>query len=200
MPRRLNLPDSASVAVPDAEGRLFAPSAARNLEAICDLVARHAPAQGGALELASGTGQHVVALAQRLPGLRWQPSDIDPARRASVDAYAATAGLDNLHPALTLDATAPGWGAQVAGQDLVVLVNLLHLVSTPEAQVLISETASALAPGGGLCFMARSCAMVKPHLTAMPRFTPACRPKTRKLGIKTTGMLSIGCMAHGWNW
>jgi len=49
---------------------------------------------------------------------------------------------------LALDATAPGWGAQVAGQDLVVLVNLLHLVSTPEAQVLISETASALAPGG----------------------------------------------------
>ena len=96
MPRRLTLPDSASVAVPDAAGRLFAPSAARNLGAICDLVAHHAPAQGNALELASGTGQHVVAFAQRLPGLCWQPSDIDPARRASVDAYAAAAGLDNL--------------------------------------------------------------------------------------------------------
>ncbi|OZB19693.1 MAG: hypothetical protein B7X55_02785 [Rhodobacterales bacterium 34-62-10] len=58
------------------------------------------------------------------------------------------AGLPNLRPAIPLDATAPGWGAGHAGQDLIVLVNLLHLISDAEAKTLIAEVAQALAPGG----------------------------------------------------
>ena len=146
MPRRLSLPDSASVAVPDEEGRLFAPSAARNRDAITAVVARLAPDTGRALEIASGTGQHVAALAERLPGLAWQPSDPDPARRLSIDAYCA--GLDNVAEAVSLDATAPGWALDHAGQDVILLVNLLHLISSDEAHTLIRELPAALAPGG----------------------------------------------------
>ncbi len=86
--------------------------------------------------------------AKAMPGLVWQPTDVDAARRSSVDAHAAVAGLDNLRPAIALDATAPGWGAAHAGQDLIVLVNLLHLISEAEARTLIAEVAQALAPGG----------------------------------------------------
>ncbi|WP_372674573.1 DUF938 domain-containing protein [Aquicoccus sp.] len=150
MPRRLNLPDSAAVANATDRGKLVAPSAARNADAICAVIADIGPSAGRALELASGTGQHAVALAQAMPGLDWQPSEIDAARRASIDAYVAEAGLPNLAPAIALDATAPGWGAAQAGQDLVVVVNLLHLVSEPEARALITEAAQALAPGGML--------------------------------------------------
>jgi SAM-dependent methyltransferase len=146
--RRLNLPDTASVAHPSDDGRMFAPSAARNAADIAALVAQHAPASGRALEIASGTGEHAVIFARAMPGLDWQPTDIDPARRASVDAHAAAAGLANLRAAIELDATASGWGAAHAGQDLIVLVNLLHLISTAEARTLIAEVALALAPGG----------------------------------------------------
>ena len=139
MPRRLNLPDSASVATPAGDGRLFAPSAARNAEAIATLVAAHAPETGRALELAAGTGEHAVVMAGRLPGLTWQPTDIDADRRRSIDAHAAIAELPNLQPAISLDATSPGWGNQHAGQDLIVLVNLLHLISEAEAKTLIAE-------------------------------------------------------------
>jgi SAM-dependent methyltransferase len=148
MSRRLNLPDTASVAHPSDDGRMFAPSAARNAADIATLVADHAPASGRALEIASGTGEHAVTFARAMPGLDWQPTDIDAARRASVDAHAAVAGLPNLRPAIPLDATTPGWGASHAGQDLIVLVNLLHLISTAEAKTLIAEVAQALAPGG----------------------------------------------------
>lgn len=150
MNRRLNLPDSASVAHSDADGRLFAPSAERNAEVILDLVARHAPAEGRALELASGTGQHVVRLARHLPGLHWQPSDADPARLASIAAYAAEAKAGNIAAPVLLDATAPGWAAEHGQNDLILLVNLLHLISTAEAEVLIAEAGQALAPGGVL--------------------------------------------------
>ncbi len=148
MPRRLNLPDSASVAIPDKDGRLFAPSAARNTSAITTQVAKHAPHTGTALELASGTGQHVVELARAIPHLHWQPTEIDAARRQSINAYVAAANLANMAPAADLDATAPGWAAKHCEQSLILLSNLLHLVSAPEAQTLISEAAQALRPGG----------------------------------------------------
>lgn len=151
MPKRLNLPDSASVATPDAEGRLFAPSAARNAEAIVSLIGDVAGEMTGvALEIASGTGQHIAALAAALPGLHWQPSDIDTERRKSIDAYAASANLPNLSPAIALDATSPGWGVEHGGKSFICLANLLHLISTKEARILISEAAEALAPGGRL--------------------------------------------------
>jgi hypothetical protein len=107
-----------------------------------------APAKGPALELASGTGQHIVGFARRMPGLAWRPSEVDPIRAASITAYVKDAALDNLHPPLAVDATAPGWGARHSEQALIVVVNLLHLISTGEAEVLISEAAAALASNG----------------------------------------------------
>lgn len=148
MPRRLSLPDTASVTEGGEGDKLFAPSAARNAAPITEGLAAIAPARGAALEIASGTGQHVVGFARAMPGLTWQPTEIDPARRASIDAHVAEAALGNLRAALALDATAPGWGAAHGGQALIVVINLLHLISTPEARVLINEAAAALAPGG----------------------------------------------------
>ena len=141
-------PEAHSLALPGEGGKLIAPSAERNLGPIRDLLVAIAPRKGRALELASGTGQHVVALAAALPGLAWQPSEPAPERRASIAAHIAEAGLSNVAPPIDLDATAPGWGARQGGQALVFLSNLLHLIGWAEARILIAEAASALAPGG----------------------------------------------------
>ena len=61
------LPETASVAQPLPGGKLSAPAAERNASAILEVVQAHAPAGGRALELASGTGQHMVAFARALP-------------------------------------------------------------------------------------------------------------------------------------
>ena len=142
------LPPTASVTIPGDGAKLVAPAAVRNANAIGDLLAEVAPKSGHAMELASGTGQHITAFAAQFPDLHWQPTEVNAARRASIDAHVAEAGLSNLSPALPLDACAPGWGAAHVGQDLILLVNLLHLISTPEATRLIHEAATALAPGG----------------------------------------------------
>jgi SAM-dependent methyltransferase len=142
----LRLPDSGAGTLPD--GRRVAPSASRNAEAIRDVLLAMAPTTGGALELASGTGQHVALLAQALPGLDWQPSDRDPGNLASINAWAAWSGAANLRPACVLDAGAPGWGAAHAHCALVQVVNLLHLVPEAVARALVAEAAQALAPGG----------------------------------------------------
>jgi SAM-dependent methyltransferase len=146
MPKRTTLPATASVADTGLDGRMTAPAATRNMLAIQQALLEHAPRTGRALELASGTGQHVAALADALPGLTWHPSEVDPARCISIDAWSR--GKTNIAPAIFLDATSPGWGPMHAGQDLILLVNLLHLISTAEAHTLIREAAAALAPNG----------------------------------------------------
>ena len=84
MGHRQNLPKTASVASYESDGRLNAPSAVRNAEPIVELVRKTAIKSGNALEIASGTGQHVVKLASALPHLNWQPSDVDEARIKSI--------------------------------------------------------------------------------------------------------------------
>jgi hypothetical protein len=68
------------------DGRHFSPSAARNSGPIREVLERVLPKSGIALEIGSGTGEHVICFAEALSGLLWQPSDPDPASRASIAA------------------------------------------------------------------------------------------------------------------
>lgn len=120
----------------------------RNADAICAVLAQYVPDRGDALEIASGTGQHIARFASLCPQLSWLPSEIDPVRRASIDAYVEEADLPNLRKSVALDATTPDWGTGMAQKSLIILVNLLHLISKPKVRTLIGEAAKALAPGG----------------------------------------------------
>ena len=102
--------------------RRQAPAAARNREPILDVLRPHLPARGLVLEVASGSGEHAAHFAEALPHLAFQPSDPDPAARASIDAWAAS-GLANVRPALTLDAAAETWPIERA--DAVVCINMI---------------------------------------------------------------------------
>jgi hypothetical protein len=148
MRHRKNLPETASVANYESDGRLNAPSAVRNAEHIVELVKKTAPKSGKALEIASGTGQHVVKLASALPFLIWQPSDVDEARIKSICCWSDDQHLTNLKPPCLLDATAKGWATKHDGQDLILLVNLLHLISTKETKILVKEMSNAMASNG----------------------------------------------------
>ena len=148
MNHRKNLPTSACVTNIEGDGRLNAPSAVRNGEHIVELVRNAAIKSGNALEIASGTGQHVVKLAAALPLLDWQPSDVDETRIKSIRCWSDDHHLTNLKPPCLLDATEEGWAADHYGQDLILLVNLLHLISFEETKILVKEVSKALNPKG----------------------------------------------------
>ena len=148
MGHRQNLPQTASVANYESDGRLNAPSAVRNAEPIFELVRKTAIKSGNALEIASGTGQHVVKLAAALPLLNWQPSDVDETRIKSIRCWSDDQHLKNLKPPCLLDATTEGWATEHHDQDLILLVNLLHLISIEETKILVKEMSKALASNG----------------------------------------------------
>lgn len=128
--------------------RLVSPSAARNMGPILDLLEEVLPAEGRALEIASGTGEHVLHFANAFPQIDWQPSDIDPERIASIEDWARDHGGDNLRQPVILNATQPGWAMAHDPFDLVVLINLLHLVSDTDADAILGGIAEALEDGG----------------------------------------------------
>ena len=148
MGHRQNLPETASLANYESDGRLNAPSAVRNAKHIIELVKKTARKSGNALEIASGTGQHIVKLASALPLLDWQPSDVDEARIRSINCWSDDQHLTNLKPPCLLDATSKGWSAEHHSQDLILVVNLLHLISTKETKILVKEMSKAMASKG----------------------------------------------------
>ena len=144
----LRLPDSwADISI---DGRRHAPSAIRNQNAILDVLRVETPSKGRLLEIAAGSGQHAAAGAKALPGLIWQPSDANPDNLASITAWAAHDPQPNLRAAVVLDAASPGWAKDWPAQDVVLIINLLHLIPTNIAQAIIANAARALAPGGKL--------------------------------------------------
>lgn len=124
---------------------MHAPAAERNREAILNVLLPKLPRRGDVLEIASGTGQHIAALAVHRPDLDFHPSDPDPTRRASIDAHCRS--LPNVAAAGDIDAGQPGWAIADAA-DMVLVINLLHLISDAEMSVLLDEAVQALAPGG----------------------------------------------------
>ena len=141
-------PDKGYAGGEFGDGRLSAPAALRNRDAIATALAAIAPAKGRALEIASGTGEHIIRFAAAMPGLIWQPTDPAPDRRVSIAAWMAVEPASNILAPADLDACLPGWSARHAPVDMIFFANLLHLVTEPEARVCLSEMAAALAPGG----------------------------------------------------
>ena len=145
---RQKLPSTASVVHKTSEGQLHSPAAERNVGDIVKVVCDYSPRTGNALEIASGTGQHIVELAVAVPSLIWQPSDVDLNRLASIAARSSEKHLKNILPPINLDVTNAAWADICPKQDFILLVNLLHLVSDGEAELIIAGIAKSLNPKG----------------------------------------------------
>ncbi len=140
--------EKISFATPGVEddGRLFAPAAARNADAILAALVPHLPSSGNALEVASGTGEHVVRLANATPNLVWHPSDVDPERLTSITAWTIHSGATNIRAPSAYNAVAEAWSG--TPMEAVYLSNLIHLIPIEAAETLLAHLAGALAPGG----------------------------------------------------
>jgi hypothetical protein len=129
-------------------GRRSAPAALRNRDVIADVLSEWLPQTGVVLELASGTGEHVVHFAERFPQLGWQPSDIHPEALASIAARRASAGLPNIREPIALDASSPTWPIDHA--DAVLSINMVHISPWAAALGLLQGAQRVLASGAPL--------------------------------------------------
>ena len=129
-------------------------AAERNKQPILDLLRGIVPASGAALEIASGTGQHVAWFAAALPAWTWQPTDADASALAGIAECTAQAHGGRVLTPLRLDVMSPLWpnDGQVFARlfDLIYCANMLHISPWDTCAALMRGAARCLSPDGVL--------------------------------------------------
>lgn len=133
-----------------APGRTLrdAPATHRNREPILEGIARWLPASARVLEIASGSGQHAVFFAERLPGLTWLPSDADPESLPAIEDWIAASGVKNVEAPRRIDASRRDWAEGLGPIDAIFNANMIHIAPWEVATGLLAGAGSALARGG----------------------------------------------------
>ena len=130
------------------EDRQYAPAAARNRGPILNVLGAILPLSGPVLEVASGTGEHVVHFARAFPILVWQPSDPSKEARRSIRAWIAAERLENVRPPLDLDAASDSWPIDHAAA--MVCINIIHISPWASTEGLMRGASRVLDAGAPL--------------------------------------------------
>jgi SAM-dependent methyltransferase len=134
--------DRESEAMPKRD----APATHRNREPILAVLSRWLTQPATILEIASGTGQHAVFFAERLPHLDWQPSERDPEGLESIEAWVAESSVSNVARPVALDVCEAAW--PVNEVDAVFNANMIHIAPWEVALGLFEGAGRVLRPGG----------------------------------------------------
>ncbi len=178
-----------------ADARASSPAALRNREPILAAISPVLPRSGLVLEVASGTGEHLVHFATRLPHLEWQPSDPSPAARASIAAWSAAAGLANLRAPVALDAAADDW--PVATADAILCINLAHVAPWAATVGLLAGAGRLLPAGGPLFLYGPFIEAGTPLAPSNAAFDAELRRRNPEWGLRQVEAVEAVARAHG---
>jgi SAM-dependent methyltransferase len=128
--------------------RLQYPATTRNRDAILEVLRGVLPPAGLVLEIASGSGEHIVHFANALPALTFQPSDPEDAARLSIAAWTMETGLPNIRPPLAIDVRREPW--PIAQADAMLCINMIHISPWEATQALLRNAGRILAKGAPL--------------------------------------------------
>jgi hypothetical protein len=123
----------------------FSPAAERNKDAILAELCKVLPANGEVLEIASGTGQHILHFAEALPDLRWQPSEPDAAYRVPLAQLVGGCALSNVRAPIDLDVL-NSWPK--ISVDAVIVANMLHISAEATMRGIFKGAASVMPISG----------------------------------------------------
>jgi hypothetical protein len=128
--------------------RQYAPAAVRNRDFILDVLRDLLPMTGVILEIASGSGEHVVHFARNFPSLVFQPSDPEPKALLSVAEWVKAVQVTNVRAPIVLDASQSPW--PIASADGIICINMVHISPWDATVGLITGAATILPPGSPL--------------------------------------------------
>jgi Protein of unknown function (DUF938) len=172
-----------------------APAAARNRGAILAVLQGFLPAHGDVLEIASGSGEHIVHFAQAMPHLHWQPSDPEPAARDSIAAWSAEAGLPNLALPLMLDVCARDW--PIAHTDAILCINMIHIAPWAATLGLMAGAGRQLVPDAPLYLYGPFREEGVPLEPSNAEFDASLKRRDPEWGLRWVHKVAEAAKAHG---
>ena len=105
-----------------------------------------------ALEIASGTGQHVSHFAKHFRNVVWRPTDIDVTSLSSIEKYVESENLTNVEKPMLVDVSLPigQWPAEVSSKlyDMILCINMIHISPMKATEGLFAAAGNLLSPAG----------------------------------------------------
>ena len=122
-------------------------SCQKNRDPIVKELARIFKKTSKVLEIGSGTGQHAVWFAPRLPWLDWQPSDLEN-HQDDINKWLRSYPAPNLRKPIVLDVGSV-WPKTC--YDAIFSANTSHILSWENVEYMITGAASMLPKNGIFC-------------------------------------------------
>ena len=126
----------------------FAESSEQNKVPIYTALKQYLQSVESVLEIGSGTGQHAVFLAEKLPHLTWIASDKEE-YHAGIRMWLQDAGLENTRGPLLLDVNQSDW--PVKQIDAVFSANTVHIMGWPSVENMFAGIGRVLNSKGKFC-------------------------------------------------
>lgn len=172
-----------------------APATLRNRDAIAAVLADWLPPAGTVLEVASGSGEHIVHFAEAFPDLGWQPSDPDPDALTSIAAWSRDAGRANVAAPLMLDAASSDW--PLAAADAVLCINMVHISPWSATLGLFAGAARLLPVDAPLILYGPYVEAAVPTADSNLAFDASLRARNPAWGLRDTGDVKGAALRAG---
>jgi SAM-dependent methyltransferase len=171
------------------------PSGERNKQPILEVLQRVLPPAGTVLEIASGTGQHVMHFARALPKLIWQPSEADAAGREAIHERLRAAPLANVREPLALDVHDAAWPRIAA--DAIVCINMIHVAPWTATEGLLEHAGRVLASGKPLILYGPYQRGGRHTAPSNEAFDASLRARDPAWGVRDLGEVTALAQRHG---
>lgn len=96
-------------------------------------------------EIGSGTGQHAIYFAQKMPHLVWHTSDLKE-NLPGINSWLDDASLPNITNPVELDVSSANWPGEE--YDAIFSANTSHIMHWPDVESMFSGCGSILKTGG----------------------------------------------------
>jgi len=172
----------------------YSESCDQNKEAILSVISPILSTVSSVLEVGSGTGQHAIHFAKKMPHLSWHTSDRQD-YISGIECWLNEAKVENVIAPVVLNVNHSIWPEQKV--DAVFTANSVHIMNQDEVTLLIEGSAAALTLKG--CFLIYGPFNYDGNYTSESneRFDQWLKDRDGRSGIKDFEEISRLALANG---
>ena len=183
--------------------RRDAPAYHRNISPITQVLSTILPTvSGDAMEIGSGTGQHIVSFGKIFEKLTWWPTEVAQENITSIDAWRINERSTNLRPAVRLDASLDDWQLGEHGRpptklDAIFTANVIHISTWTVCSGIVGGASRHLKSGGHLIFYGPFFRDDHPTAPSNLAFDQSLRSRDPEWGIRQLSAIVDLAVAQG---